>query len=203
MLTQLHEPQCTFTWDDEDVRTALLRAALLRILQFPWSIAHSTAVPLATNVQQKTLKGLTDRQIPSLYFCHSSPYVTSNPCSYFAPVPVFRTSSVFSLTRHRCILPIASLPSSTFPCKIIPLYFYNVVFHCSPYWMKQCVPRLHFPKGEGARCNLFGAHPSTRLVLCVAYSLLARSAGHNVQIINWSAKAIIWEERGEAWRLQR
>jgi hypothetical protein len=78
----------------------------------------------------------------------------------------------FPLTRRRCILPIASLPSSTFPCKIIPLYFYSVVFLYSPYWMKQCVPRLHFPKGKGARCNLFGAHLSTRLVLRMAYSFL-------------------------------
>lgn len=173
---------------EADVRNALLRTALLRILQFPWSIAHSTAVLLGTNVeqntwQQKMLKGLTE---PLFIFL---PFFSLR---HLQPLQLLCSSSClpdqFSLFPHPTslygILPIASLPS-TFPCKIIPLYFYNVVFHCSPYWMKQCVPRLHFPKGEGARCNLFGAHPSTRLVLCVAYSPLARSAGHNVQIINW------------------
>jgi len=190
---------------DADVRNALLRTALLRTLQFPWSLAHCTAVPLATNVeqntwQQKMLKGLTD---PLFIFLPFFSLRHLQPLQLLCSSSCLPDQFSLSLTRRRCILPIASLPSSTFPCKIIPLYFYNVVFHCSPYWMKQCVPRLHFAKGEEARCNLFGAHPSTRLVLCMAYSLLARSAGRNVQIIKWSAKVIIWEKRGEAWRLQR
>lgn len=93
--------------------------------------AVPSAMHIEQNTSQKMLKGQTPPPPLLLYFFHSCPYVTSNPCSYFAPVPVFRTSSV--QFRRRSILPIASFPTFTFPCKIIPLYFYNVVFHYIPY----------------------------------------------------------------------
>jgi hypothetical protein len=159
-VRQSHEPRCTVTWGTQ-----------MRCYEQHYRQHRRSHDPSRTTQRflshVRTTKYITTKNVkkdrsPPLYFFHSCPYVTSNPCGYFALVPVFRTSSVLSLAR-RCILPIASLPSFTFPSKIIPLYFYNVVFHYIPYWMKQCVLRLHIPKGEVTRCNLFGAHPSIGL----------------------------------------
>jgi len=170
------------------------------------SFTANTAVPMILRAlcsssfsherrtKYKTTKNVKG-QIPSFIFSHSSRYVTSNPCSYFAPVPVFRTSSVFSLTRSRCILPIASLPSSTFPCNIIPITSFFII---DPIEWNSAYRDCIFRKGRGPGATYLG-HIHLPDLFCVWLIVsLARSAGHNVQILNWRAKAIIW---GEAVKL--